>query len=118
MIAAAEATVAAAADLTLVVVMRTAVRTATATAMVTLLRSFPSISWQVPRLVPTYHSLKQYFALGCSTLSSSCSRYPIPTSTEFFYAMHLALSDYVEHIERNKVFTIDFSSDKRSPADC
>jgi hypothetical protein len=26
----------------------------------------------------------------------------------FFYAMHMALSDYVQHIDRNKVFTIDF----------
>ncbi len=26
----------------------------------------------------------------------------------FFYAMHMALSDYLQHIERNEVFTIDF----------
>jgi hypothetical protein len=49
-------------------------------------------------------------------LSSSCSRYPIPTSTEFFYVMHMASSDYMQHIERYKVFTIDFPSDKSSQA--
>ncbi len=26
----------------------------------------------------------------------------------FFYVMHIALSDYMQNIERNKVFTIDF----------
>ncbi len=82
-------------------------------------RSLSSILWQAPSLVPAYHShawdlpsLKQYFALGPPALSSSCSRYPIPTSTEFFYVMHMALWDYVQHIERNKVFTIDFPSNQ------
>ncbi len=90
-----------------------------------LLRSLSSILWQVPSLVPAYHfyswdlsSLEQYFTLGPPTLSSSCSRYPIPTSTEFFYVMHMALSDNMQHIEQNKVFTIDFPSDKRSQAYC
>ncbi len=74
-----------------------------------VLRSLSSILWQTPSLVPAYHShswdlpsLKQHFAMGPPTLSSSCSRYPIPTSTEFFYVMHMALSDYVQHVERNK----------------
>ncbi len=80
-----------------------------------LLGSCPSISWQVPSMVPAYHShswdlssLEQYFALGPPTLSSSCSRYPIPTPTEFFYVMHMALSDCMQDIEKNIVFTIDF----------
>jgi hypothetical protein len=33
---------------------------------------------------------------------------PIQHSLSFFYAMHMALSDYVQHVERNKVFTIDY----------
>ncbi len=43
-----------------------------------LLRSFPSISWQVPSMVHAYHShlwdlssLEQYFTLGLSILRSS-----------------------------------------------
>ncbi len=50
-----------------------------------VLRSLSSILWQTPSLVPAYHShswdlpsLKQYFAQGPPTLSSSCSRYPLP----------------------------------------
>ncbi len=76
-----------------------------------VLRSLSSILWQIPSLVPAYHShsrdlpsLKHYFALGPPTLSSSCSRYPISTPPAFFYAMHMALSDYVQHIERSKNF--------------
>jgi hypothetical protein len=33
---------------------------------------------------------------------------PHTISTEFFYIMHMVLSDYMQHIERNKVFTIGF----------
>jgi hypothetical protein len=43
-----------------------------------LLRSFPSISWQAPSMVPAYHShlwdlssLEQYFTLSLLTLRSS-----------------------------------------------
>ena len=33
---------------------------------------------------------------------------PTQHSLSFFYAMHMALSDYVQHVEGNEVFTIDF----------
>ncbi len=73
-----------------------------------VLRSLSSISWQTPHLVPAYHShswdlssLEQYFTLGPPTLSSLL-KYLYQHSLSFFYAMHMAVSDYVQNAKRTK----------------
>jgi hypothetical protein len=66
-------------------------------------------------MVPAYYSLHEIYLL----LSSTLLWVLLPSAhhaqdtlyqhlVSFFYVMHMALSDYVQHIERNKVFTIDF----------
>ncbi len=92
-----------------------------------VLRSLSSISWQVPSLVPPYHShswdlssLEQYFTLSLSTLKSSDYHTQDTPYQQLSISLHFAhvFIDYVQHFERTKVFTIDFPSDKRSQAYC
>ncbi len=77
------------------------------------LRSCPSISWQVPSMVPAYHShswdlssLEQYFTLGLLTLRSSDYHAQDTPYQQLSTSQHSAyvLINYVQHFERHEAF--------------
>ncbi len=64
--------------------------------------------WCLPILIyETYLLLSSTLLRVLQPSAHHAQDTPTQHSLSFFYAMHMALSDYMQHVERNEVFTIE-----------